>query len=143
MNLQIITAERQLYSGEVDEIVAPGSEGELGILPHHASLLTLLKPGELRVRIGSDEELFVVAGGFMEVLGNEVTVLADAAERADEIDEQRAQAAITRAQERIAAREETLDLERALHALRRAQIRVQISSRFRFARSHKQTSPGS
>jgi len=134
MNLQIITAEGQLYSGEVDEIVAPGSEGELGILPNHASLLTLLKPGELRIKIGSDVESFVVGGGFIEVLGNEVTVLADAAERAEEIDEQRAQSAIARAQERIAAREETLDLERALHALRRAQIRVQISGRIRSAR---------
>ena len=129
MKLEIITAEKQLFSGEAEQVIAPGREGELGILAHHAPLLTSLKAGELRVINDNVSEYFVIAGGFMEVLANQVTVLADAAERVDEIDEERAQAAITRAQERIAAQKDTVDLERALSSLRRAEIRVQVAKR--------------
>lgn len=125
MKLEIITAEKQLFSGEAEQVIAPGQEGELGILAHHAPLLTSLKAGELRVINGHESEYFVIGGGFMEVLANQVTVLADAAERLDEIDEARAQAAIVRAQERIAAQMDTVDLERALQSLRRGQIRVE------------------
>lgn len=131
MLLEIITAERQVYSDEVDAVVAPGIEGQLGILPHHAPLMTVLQPGELMVRKDGVESYLVVTGGFMEVLGNKVTILADAAEDSDEIDEQRAQAAVDRAQERIRNRESDIQLEEALHSLRRAQVRVGVARRRR------------
>ena len=131
MQLEIITAERVLFDGEVDAVVAPGSEGELGILPHHAPLMTMLQAGELRYRIGDEETYFALSGGFMEVTSNRVTVLADAAERADEIDEARAQEAMSRAQERISHRTEEMNLEGALQTLRRAQVRVQAVARRR------------
>ena len=98
MMLEIITAERQVYSDEVDMVIAPGIEGQLGILPKHAPLMTMLKPGELTVRKNGEDIYVAVSGGFMEVLGNRVSVLADACERSDEIDEERAQQAMQRAQ---------------------------------------------
>lgn len=131
MLLEIITAEGQVYSDEVDVVVAPGIEGQLGILPHHAPLMTVLQPGELMVRKDGVESYLVVTGGFMEVLGNKVTILADAAENSEEIDEQRAQAAVERAQERIRHRGSDVQLEEALHSLRRAQVRVGVARRRR------------
>ncbi len=131
MLLEIITAERQVYSDQVDAVVAPGIEGQLGILPHHAPLMTVLQPGELLLRKDGEETYLVVTGGFMEVLGNKVTILADAAERSEEIDEGRAQAAVERAQEQIRNRESNAQLEEALRSLRRAQVRVGVSRRRR------------
>lgn len=131
MRLEIITAERQVYSDEVDAVVAPGLEGQLGILPHHAPLMTALQPGELTIRKDGTESFLAVTGGFMEVLGDKVTILADAAEQSDEIDEQRAQAAMERAQERVRNRESDIELESALHSLRRAQVRVNVVRRRR------------
>ncbi len=131
MLLEIITAERQVYSDEVDAVVAPGIEGQLGILPHHAPLMTALQPGELLIRKDGDETFLAVTGGFMEVLGNKVTVLADAAERSDEIDEQRAQQALDLAQEQLRNRGAEGQLEDALRSLRRAQVRVGIARRRR------------
>lgn len=131
MRLEIITAERQVYSDDVDVLVAPGIEGQLGILPHHAPLMTALQPGELMVRKNGEESYLAVTGGFMEVLGNRVTVLADAAEHSEEIDEQRAQQAVDRARERLEHREADIELERALHSLRRAQVRLNVVRRHR------------
>jgi F-type H+-transporting ATPase subunit epsilon len=141
MRLEIITAERVLFEGDVDIVVAPGSEGEMGILPHHAALMTMLQAGELRYRIAGEETYLAITGGFMEVTGDQVTVLADAAERADEIDEARAQEAVRRAQERIAQRAEGIDLERALNSLRRAQVRVQTVTRRRVRRDQAGVPP--
>lgn len=131
MRLEIITAERLVYSDDVDVVVAPGIEGQLGILPHHAPLMTALQPGELLVRKNGEESYLAVSGGFMEVLGNRVTILADAAERSDEIDEQRAQQAVERARERLEKREADIELEQALHSLRRAQVRLNVVRRRR------------
>lgn len=131
MQLQIITAEREVFSGEVDALVAPGVAGQLGILPNHAPLMTTLEPGELLVRVGGDESYLALSGGYMEVLGNLVIVLADAAEDVDEIDEARAQEALARAQERIASRESDIELEQAVASLRRAQVRVTVARRRR------------
>ena len=132
MMLEIITAERQVFSDEVDMVVAPGIDGQLGILPRHAPLMTMLKPGELPVRKAGEEDMYVaVSGGFMEVLGNRVSILADACERSDEIDEERAQQAVQRAQERLANRSEDMELERAMASLRRAQVRVDLVRRRR------------
>ena len=141
MNLEIITAERQVYSDEVDMVIAPGFDGQLGILPMHAPLMTMLKPGELTVRKDGENMYVAVSGGFMEVLGNKVSVLADACERSDEIDEQRAEQAVQRAQERLANRGSDMELERAVSALRRAQVRVDLVRR-RSPRSGQQP-PGS
>ena len=132
MMLEIITAERQVFSDEVDMVVAPGIDGQLGILPRHAPLMTMLKPGALTVRKAGEEDMYVaVSGGFMEVLGNRVSILADACERSDEIDEERAQQAVQRAQERLASRSEDMELERAMASLRRAQARVDLVRRRR------------
>jgi F-type H+-transporting ATPase subunit epsilon len=87
MLLEIITAESQVYGDDVDMVVAPGVDGQLGILPHHAPLMTMLQPGEILVRKDGADTFMAVTGGFMEVIGNKVTILADAAERADDIDE--------------------------------------------------------
>ena len=131
MRLEILTAEGVLFDGDVDSVVAPGSEGELGILPHHAALMTMLQPGELRYRAAGAESYLAVHGGFMEVRGDHVVVLADAAEHVDAIDEARAEEAVRRAQERIASRPADMDIERALRSLRRAQVRVRVTRRRR------------
>ena len=132
MTLEIITAERQVFSDEVDMVIAPGFDGQLGILPRHAPLMTMLTPGELMVRKSGEDDMHVaVSGGFMDVLGNRVSILADACERSDEIDEERAEQAIQRAQERLANRGSELELERALTSLKRAQVRVNLVRRRR------------
>ena len=104
MTLEITTAERQVYGEEVDMLIAPGIDGQLGILPRHAPLMTMLQPGELTIRKGGADSYFTVTGGFMEVLGDRVIILADACEHSEEINEERAQEAMRRAQERIANR---------------------------------------
>ena len=131
MRLEIITAEREVYSDDVDVLVAPGIEGELGILPHHAPLMTALQPGEIRIRKDGEDEFMAVSSGFLEVMDNKVTILADTAERSDEIDEARVQDAMKRAEERIQNRESDMDLERAVAALRRSQARLKVSQRRR------------
>jgi F-type H+-transporting ATPase subunit epsilon len=127
--LEIVTAEGVLFEGDVESIVAPGGEGELGILPHHAALMTTLQPGELRYTVGGVEAYATITGGFMDVRGDQVVVLADAAEHVTGINEERAEQALSRARERIAAKGEDLDLERALRSLRRAQARLDIVRR--------------
>ncbi len=141
MMLEIITAERQVYSDEVDMVIAPGFDGQLGILPRHAPLMTMLKPGELTVRKDGEDIYVAVSGGFMEVLGNRVSVLADASERSDEIDEERAQQAMQRAQERLANRGTDLEMEGAMRSLQRAQVRLGLVRRRRPRAG--QPSPGS
>ena len=133
MRLEIVTAERVLFQGDVDAVVAPGIDGEIGILPKHAALMTVLQPGELRYRTGDTEEHFTVTGGFIDVHTDKVSVLADAAERVDEIDLARAEEAVARARQRITERQEDFDLERALHSLRRAQVRLNVTRRRRGA----------
>ena len=127
MHVEVVTAERELYSGEADELIAPGSEGELGILPRHAALLATLKAGELRIKEGGVEEPLFVSGGFIEVSNNQVTVLADAAEHAEEIDQARAEEARRRAQERL--EQTTSEVERAelTAALERAVSRLRVA----------------
>ena len=134
MRLEIVTAERILFEGEVDVVVVPGADGEIGVLPKHAALMTVLQPGELRYRTGDSEEQFVVTGGFVDVRGDRVSVLADAAEHIDEIDMARVEEAIARAQERIAEQRGDVDLERALGSLRRARVRLNVTRRRRGGR---------
>ena len=101
LKIDIVTAERVVYSEDVDMIIAPGIEGQLGILPHHAPLMTTLQAGELLVRRGSEEDSLAISGGFLEVRPDRVIVLADSAERAEEIDIARAEAAKKRAEQRL------------------------------------------
>ncbi len=131
IRLEIITAERVVYSDDVEALVAPGTEGDLGILPHHAAMMTMLQPGELMVRKDGEETYLAVTGGFLEVMENRISILADAAERSEEIDEERAQEAMEQARERIAMRSADVDLEQALAQLRRATVRLQVARRRR------------
>ena len=127
LHVEVVTAERELYNGEANLVSAPGSEGRLGILPRHAALLTTLAPGELRIELNGASEPLFVSGGFLEVSNNAVTVLADTAERATEIDEARAEEARRRAQERLAdvqSETERADLQAALE---RAISRIRVA----------------
>ena len=126
MRLEIITAEREVYADDVDVVIVPGLEGQLGILPHHAPLMTMLQPGELTIRKDGESTYLAVSAGFVEVLGNKVTILADAAERSEAIDEDRALAAMEAAQQRLANREGDIELEQVARAMRRAQVRLDV-----------------
>ncbi len=127
LHVEVVTAERELYSGEADMVSAPGSEGRLGILPRHAALLTTLMPGELTIKLDGSEEPIFVSGGFLEVSGNIVTVLADTAEYAEEIDQARAEAARRRAQERLEQAESDVDRAELLGALEHAMSRIRVA----------------
>jgi len=133
IRVEIVSQDRPVFEGDVDIVVAPGEDGEMGILPHHAPLLTTLKPGVLKVRTGTHEDVFAISGGVMEVQPALVTVLADAAERADEIDISRAEEARQRAEASLAAgvpanSEAYLAAEAAL---RRSNLRLQVARRRR------------
>ena len=127
LHVEVVTADRELYNGEASMVNAPGIEGQLGILPRHAALLTVLKAGELRIRLGDQEEPLFVAGGFLEVSDNKVTVLADAAEHAEEIDQARAEEARRRAQERLAQAQTNEDRAELQGALARAINRLRVA----------------
>lgn len=133
IRLEIVTAERSVYSDEVDEIVAPGVGGELGILPQHAPLMTMIMPGMIMVKKGGDEIDMAVTGGFMEVRPNRVIILADAAERADEIDIARAEEARRRAEEaKTDAVTGGAEAQMAAEAaLARAMVRLKVAQRRR------------
>ena len=131
MQLEIITAEQQVFDDEVEMVVAPGIDGQLGILPHHAPLMTVLQPGEILIRKEGEDTFLVVTGGFMEVMGNRVTILADACEHSDEIDESRAQEAVERAKEQIEHQDSDVQLERVVASMRRAQVRLDVVRRRR------------
>jgi len=124
IKLDVVSAERLVFSDEVDMVLAPGTLGQLGILPHHAPLMTMLEPGELIIRKGGTETPLVVSGGFMEVRPDQITVLADTAERVEEIDAARAEEARRRARERLEKAGPELDRERAEAALRRSLARI-------------------
>ena len=131
LRLEILTPERMVYDDEVDMVIAPGSEGYLGILPHHAPLFTTLGPGELRVKRGGVEETLAVFGGFMDVRGDRVTILTDAAEPADEIDEARVQAARDAAQQQLAEATSPAEEARARASLERSLVRLRVTQRRR------------
>jgi F-type H+-transporting ATPase subunit epsilon len=131
IRLEIVTIERQLYSEDVDMVVAPGVEGEMGILPHHTPVLTALKEGVLRVKRGGQEELFAIGGGMMQVLPDKVIVLADAAEYSDEIDLARAEEARRRAETLLQQGSRDMDVQAALASLRRSQIRIKVAQQRR------------
>jgi F-type H+-transporting ATPase subunit epsilon len=131
LQLAVVTAEGESFSGEVDAVVAPGEVGEFTVLPSHARLISTLAAGVLRFNQGGESVSLALTGGFLEVSDNNVTVLADAAERDDDIDLERAEAALARAQERISSEPGNIDLERAMASLRRARVRVNLGRRRR------------
>jgi F-type H+-transporting ATPase subunit epsilon len=129
--LEIVTAERMVFSDDVAALIAWGVEGQLGILPHHAPLMTMLQPGDLMIRKGREEEYLAISGGFLEVRPDKVIILADACERADEIDVARAEEAKKRAQETMKAAPLTVDAASAEAALRRSIARLKVAERRR------------
>ena len=131
IRLDIVTAEQMVFSDDVDVVVAPGVTGQLGILPHHAPLMTTLQPGELLIRKGGQERCLVVTGGFLEVRPDRIIILADAAEREEEIDVCRAEEAKRRAEERLRKGTPEVDISRADAALRRALTRLRVVERRR------------
>jgi F-type H+-transporting ATPase subunit epsilon len=132
MRLEIVSAERAVLSeDDVDQVVAPSADGQVTILPRHASLMTLLEPGELRIRRRGEERAFAISGGFMEVHQSRVRILADAAEHTDEIDIQRAQAAAERARALLSNPQRVEDLPAAYAALRLSQVRLRVARRRR------------
>jgi F-type H+-transporting ATPase subunit epsilon len=129
LNLEVITPERLVLREQVDEVVAPGSNGELGILPDHTPLISQLKTGVLSYRQGNQNQRMHVSGGFIEVASDSVSVLSDVAEKPEEIDVERAQRAKERAERRLAARGEDIDFDRAELKLQRAMVRIQVGER--------------
>ena len=129
--LEIVTPEDVLVSQEVDTVIAPGIEGEFGVLPGHIHFLSGIVPGELRYDSGTTKEFMVVTDGFAEVSNDRVSILVDAAEKAENIDIERARDAMTRAQERLARDRgaEDIDFLRAESALKRAIIRIKVAEK--------------
>jgi len=136
LTLEIVTPDRALLREEVDEVVVPGSQGDFGVLPGHTPLLSTLKIGELWYRQGQEKRYLAIAFGFVEVLPDRVTVLAQVGERAQEIDVQRAERAKQRAEQRLAQSQPHLtpvdfDIERVRIALMKSLLRLQVASRAR------------
>jgi F-type H+-transporting ATPase subunit epsilon len=129
--LEIVTPDRSIVSQQVDEVELPGADGYFGVLPGHTPLLSSLQVGELWYRTGQETHYLAVAFGFAEVLPDRVTVLAQIAERAQDIDVARAESAKTRAEERVASPHADMDFERARVALLKALTRLQVASRAR------------
>jgi F-type H+-transporting ATPase subunit epsilon len=125
--LRVVSVERSLFEGDVDFIIATGAEGELGILPRHAALMTILKPGQLTIRQGGNEQLLFVGGGFLEVLPDRVTVLADVAEHAEEISVASAEEARRRAQEKLAGTLTAAEETEFQNALAMAEARLRLA----------------
>lgn len=135
---EIASQDRLVFEGDADIVVLPGAEGEMGILPNHAPLLTTLSLGVIKVRLGLAEEVFTVTGGLAEIQPTVITILADAAEHVDEIDIARAEAARERAQELLEEGPPPEDLDRYLAieaALRRSNLRLEAARRYKTGRS--------
>ena len=127
--LEIVTPEKQVVSDTAEEVQIPGKKGYLGILPGHAPLITELAVGEIVYRKEGQSQYLSVAWGFAEVLPTKVTILAEAAERPEEIDVPRAQEAKERAEERLKSQDSSTDFERALYALKRAEVRLDVAGK--------------
>ena len=133
--LELVTAERTVYSDDVNMMIVWGQEGQLGILPHHAPLMTMLQPGELIIRKDDQEIYMAVSGGFLEVMNDRVVILADTSERAEEIDMKRAEEAKQRAENIAKSQLEKKDLAAAEAALRRSLTRLKVARKKRRIRS--------
>lgn len=135
IHVDVVSAEGEIYSGSAETVFAPAEMGEIGILPRHAPLLTRLKPGNLRIHVeGEEEEHVFVSGGLLEVQPHLVTVLADTAERAADIDEAEAEKAKQRAEQAVAEAGDQVDMERAQTELAEAAARLDMVRRMRTGR---------
>ena len=141
--LELVTAERMVFSDDVDMVTAWGLEGQLGILPHHAPLMTMLQPGELIIKKDNEEIYMAVSGGFLEVRPDKVIILADACERAEEIDMARAKDAKRRAGEIMRAPSTEIDTAATEAALRRSLVRLKVAEKTRRKRGQRQRGSGS
>ena len=130
--LEVVTAERIVFADDVNGIVAWGVEGQLGILPHHAPLMTMLQPGDLVIKRDDAEEYLALSGGFLEVRPDKVVILADTCERAEEIDIARAKAAKCRAEKTLKERSPEVDSAAAEAALHRSLARLKVAEKRRF-----------
>ena len=132
LQLEIVTPEKLAYSDSVDAVTLPGTEGELGVLPHHAPLVAMLGVGELRIRKGGQVETFAIAGGFLQVRPDKVVVMAELADMASDIDLEKANEARHEAERALAEGfDEPADLARARAALQRALLRIRVAERHR------------
>jgi F-type H+-transporting ATPase subunit epsilon len=131
LRLEIVTAEGTVFADDVNEVVAWGIEGQLGILPHHVPLMTMLQPGDLLIKKDNEEHYLAISGGFLEVRPDKVIILADACERAEEIDIERAEAARRRAEEILKTRPPEVDTAAAEAALRRSLARIKAAEKRR------------
>jgi len=131
IHVDIVSAEKEIYSGTAEMVIAPLSEGEVGILPRHSPMLARLKPGEVRVKTASEELMFYVSGGLLEVQPHVVTVLADTATRARDLDEAAARQAMERAEEAIRNRKADLDYARAQAELTEAAAQLRAIRKLR------------
>jgi F-type H+-transporting ATPase subunit epsilon len=139
LHLEIVTTDRTVFEGDVDMVSVPGGGGEMGILPHHAPVLSTLKPGELRIQVNGETQEFAIGGGFIDIHNNRVIILADSVERADEIDVARAEAARMRAQEILkTAPPNKEDLLRSEAAARRSEVRLRVAQRRRTNRQQQE-----
>jgi F-type H+-transporting ATPase subunit epsilon len=129
--LEVVTPEKQLVSREVDEVIAPGSEGEFGVLPGHCHFLSTLRIGELRYRVGDHVNHMAILWGFAEVTPTKVTVMAEIAEKAEDIDVSRAQAAVEQAEQRVKAGGLPSEVREAEISLEKARLRRKIAERVR------------
>ena len=131
LQLEIVSPERRAFTDEVDEVVVPGIDGQLGILPHHTRLITALGTGELRIKKGGTEQSMLISGGFVEVRPDKVVVMADLAEHSEEIDEAKAVEARKRAEAELESAKDPVDLARVRAALQTALMRERIAVRRR------------
>ena len=130
LNVEIVTAEQVVYSEEgVERLIAPGADGELTVLPQHAAFITTLSPGELRIVKGGEEEAMAITGGFLEVRNDRIVVLADAAERVEEIDIARAEEARRKAEEAIRGQRDAGELAQTQASLQRAVMRLRVAQK--------------
>ena len=131
LQLEIVSPERRAFTDEVDMVIVPGIDGQLGILPHHTPLISALGVGELRIKKGGTEQSLLISGGFVEVRPDKVVVMADLAEHSDEIDEARAVEARKRAEQQLEQTNDPVDLARVRAALQTALMRERIATRRR------------
>ena len=131
LQLEIVSPERRAYTDEVDMVIVPGIDGQLGILPHHTRLISVLGVGELRIKKGGTEESMLISGGFVEVRPDKVIVMADLAEHSDEIDATRAAEARKRAEAELEQASDPVDIARVRAALQTALMRERIATRRR------------
>jgi F-type H+-transporting ATPase subunit epsilon len=137
MKLTIVTAEKLIYSDEVDMVVVLGASGEMGILPHHASLMTMVDPGELKIKKGGEELSLAISGGFLEVHEDKIIILADTAERVEEIDVTQAEEARKQALELLKSQPKDTDLRVAEAALKKSLAELKVAERRRARKREK------